>query len=113
MDTPGNDSLELDSDDPAFGEGFDAGCHAVPEWVRGFECGIIWRGISLMVRDARREGGEPGVVKLPVRTAITEMVMRMCEAAGLTFRAEALDDKWTMITLRACRHHWEGKAATP
>lgn len=63
-----------------------------PEFTRGFEAGAMWEHLDLFT----------GTVSRQVHSANAEMVMRMAEATGRTFRAEDCGDPdWVIVHLGA------------
>ncbi len=59
-----------------------------PEFTRGFEAGRIWQAT---------EDGQPwsGLVSAPN----AEMVMRIAESRGMTFRGEVLRNDWYQVEI--------------
>ncbi len=66
--------LKFDSDNPEFYRGFEAGL----VWAHAYNC----RGLDAIVH-----------------TVNAEMVMRICEALSLPFRAEPIDDNLMRVKL--------------
>lgn len=59
-----------------------------PEFTRGFEAGQLWERIE---RD--------GVADQLIHAENAEMVMRIAEVKGLTFRAEDVGDGWLTVVI--------------
>lgn len=58
-----------------------------PEFVRGFECGDLWRQLNLDVSAFEQH----------IHATNAEMVLRMAEAAERKVTAEHLDDTWMIV----------------
>jgi hypothetical protein len=58
------------------------------EFARGVEVGILWQRLET----------EPSVTTA-IKDKNAEMVMRIAEARGLTFRAEPLAEGWLTVTV--------------
>jgi hypothetical protein len=72
-------ALPFDSDDPQF--------------RRGVEIGILWSGIK-----------HTGCAEATVHADCAEMVIRIAEAKGLRFTAEAIDETWLHVTIGGSNH---------
>lgn len=61
------------------------------QFVRGFEAGGLWELMN----------PEHGIthVERQIHASNTEMVMRMAEARGFDFRAEDVNEDWTVVVL--------------
>ena len=57
-----------------------------PEFCRGFEAGMLWT--QLQTTDERT---------FTLHQTNTELVMRMAEQLGLSYKAELLDDTWMLV----------------
>lgn len=73
-----------------------------PEFVRGFECGTIWRAMQQVngfPECVYRHG-----VDATVHASNAEMIMRMCEALKFRFTAEPAGEDWLHVTLTSPWH---------
>ena len=59
-----------------------------PEFVRGFEAGVLWQQM-----DSNHH------LQVSIHASNAEMVMRMAEAKGFSFRAEPVDEMWMHVEL--------------
>lgn len=98
------------ADDPANADAGDDGEHRWglvlafdsddPEFTRGFEAGRIWQATE----EARPWSGL-------VSAGNAEMVMRIAESRGMTFRGEYLGNDWYEVEIGDVEHDTENSDA--
>lgn len=59
-----------------------------PEFRRGVEVGMLWAHLDHM-----------GCAEATVHADCAEMVLRIAEAKGLRFSADAIDDNWLRVVI--------------